>query len=432
MKVLILTSVDPLSGSGRYALPYYRALKEAGMEVDLVTRYPVKGCPEFHYAENPEAPRLPFFKRKWEKWRNRRLRRMRRNIEVRPNPYGYTFADDRIPPLAPYKLTRAIPQKEYDVIMPVFWEGMISYATLLEVCRKVKGKLLLNNVDFQPATGGCHFIVDCDRYSKGCTECPVFLESRHPEIPEATVAFRRKTIARLRPFVMGNSHMLGIYRRGPVFQDYDRLVVSYPIIDNDMFHPASPIEKKEIRRCLGLPENAFVMLFGSQIANEHRKGMPFLIEALDRVSRLSGLPSVHLVILGDNAGEIAAKMPFEHTLAGRVPFEELPDLYRASDLFLSPTISDAGPTMVNFALSSGIPTVAFPVGTAIDMISNRDCETGYTALMGDASDFARGIERYLRMEPAGRRSVAVNCRQTALELTSPGGFADRVKALAAK
>ena len=59
-----------------------------------------------------------------------------------------------------------------------------------------------------------------------------------------------------------------------------------------------------------------------------------------------------------------------------------------SDVFLSPSIQDAGPMMLNQALMCGTPAVAFNIGVAYDIINDK---TGYLAKYRDSEDFCKGI-----------------------------------------
>ena len=65
---------------------------------------------------------------------------------------------------------------------------------------------------------------------------------------------------------------------------------------------------------------------------------------------------------------------------------------------------------------SGVPSVAFPVGAAIDLI--KTCETGYLASFGNASDLAAGIDYLLDLSTADYERLSKNCRNLAVQLFS--------------
>ena len=65
-RILILSSTDPTTPLGAYALPFYTALKKQGYEVDFLTKYRVKGHPEFKFIL--DLTRWPNYLRyKWHK-----------------------------------------------------------------------------------------------------------------------------------------------------------------------------------------------------------------------------------------------------------------------------------------------------------------------------------------------------------------------------
>ena len=81
----------------------------------------------------------------------------------------------------------------------------------------------------------------------------------------------------------------------------------------------------------------------------------------------------------------------------------------ASDCFLSTTIADSGPMMVNFSIALGVPVVSFSIGVAQDIVLHK--ETGYIAEYMNSDDVANGI-RYLSQLPESEKSVMMyNCKK---------------------
>ena len=94
-----------------------------------------------------------------------------------------------------------------------------------------------------------------------------------------------------------------------------------------------------------------------------------------------------------------------------------------SNVYLSPTVNDAGPSMVNQSLSCGTPVVAFEMGTALDVVKNHG--TGYCAELRNVEDFANGIEHIFRMERKDYIEMRDKCRELALSLTSEKAFVEK-------
>jgi glycosyltransferase involved in cell wall biosynthesis len=89
--------------------------------------------------------------------------------------------------------------------------------------------------------------------------------------------------------------------------------------------------------------------------------------------------------------------------------------YSAADVFVSPSVEDAGPMMVNEAMACGVPVVATAVGTAPDFI--RDGETGWLAGVHDPFGLARGMAALLHAND--RDGFGHRCRRVAVERFAP-------------
>ena len=86
-------------------------------------------------------------------------------------------------------------------------------------------------------------------------------------------------------------------------------------------------------------------------------------------------------------------------------------LSAAAFLFLMggtmPSVLDAGPMMINQALSCGLPVVSFEMGVALDVLKNAG--TGYCAKLGDYEDFANGIHFIYSLNELEYTSVSFKC-----------------------
>ncbi len=422
--VLILSSVSPFEGAGTYAYNYYTALKNRGLDVDFLTKSPIPGHPEIAYVEDG-CKETGFINRKLERRQRHRYRHISEKYPVTNPQYCFSYIKEQNPPVSYRRIIRKIKSmgKKYDVIMVVFWAGMLSFKTIKEIHNEFRSQIHFNCPDFLPVTGGCHFWLDCDRIRFGCGKCPAFNSDSANDITRSNVKYRKNVYKKVHPIVYGNTYMNNVFRQSYLLHNYDRCEKVFPIIDNDLF---SPGDKKSSRNKFNLgAENKFIITFGNQLLTEKRKGIDKLIAALDIVyNRLSDKQrsEIALMIIGNNIESIKPHLKFKYIYLGYVPYKDLPDIYNASDLFLSPSISDAGPTMVNMALSTGIPVVSFATGTALDMI--KDEGTGYCANIGDIQNFADGIFRIYSMDASERSIVSKRCREIALSKTQPQIFVD--------
>jgi glycosyltransferase involved in cell wall biosynthesis len=153
----------------------------------------------------------------------------------------------------------------------------------------------------------------------------------------------------------------------------DDLIFSTPhAVENARFADAcaarrSPERRADLRRTLGLPQDAFVVLFAGKL--EPKKHPLDLVHAAHAMQ-----PHPHLVIAGSGPleGEVRAtaeRLGIGLTMLGFINQSEMPRIYAAADCLALP--SDARETwglVVNEALASGLPCVmSDQVGCAPDL-----------------------------------------------------------------
>lgn len=157
-------------------------------------------------------------------------------------------------------------------------------------------------------------------------------------------------------------------------------------VPQNIFHP---VEQREARKALGLPEDRKVVMFCSQNINDERKGVRYLNDALTM------LPDVEVLRIGKG---------------GRVVTDprEMALLYAASDCFVTPSLQDNLPNTIAEAMSCGTPCVAFRVGGIPEMIDHLG--NGYLANPRDSRDLARGMEDVL-LHPQYREAAAACARK---------------------
>ena len=91
-----------------------------------------------------------------------------------------------------------------------------------------------------------------------------------------------------------------------------------------------------------------------------------------------------------------------------------------ADVFVSPSIQDAGPMMVAQSMMCGTPVVAFEMGNAVDYIQNG--KTGYSVSLGDSKKLEEGIRKVLLKTTDEKELMARQCRELALSKSSYKAF----------
>jgi glycosyltransferase involved in cell wall biosynthesis len=183
----------------------------------------------------------------------------------------------------------------------------------------------------------------------------------------------------------------------------DRAAVIPVPVDTEHFRPASPDERADARRELGLVEDSFVVLYIGHL--QARKAVDRLVEAFRRL--LAEQPNARLLIVGgepggeDDVGDELRTQGTAPELEGRVLFcGVVPDPIRhlwAADVFVLPSSREGMPNSILEALACGIPAIAPTSAGGAQLLSgcgivppSNSPEDLLDALRAIASDPVRG------------------------------------------
>ena len=151
----------------------------------------------------------------------------------------------------------------------------------------------------------------------------------------------------------------------------DRLVLTPYVVDNDWWvNQAEKVDRGEVRRTWGVPEDAPVVLFCAKLQPWKRP-----LDVMNAFAQ-AGVVGSHLVFAGEGPlrGELESQA-VSLGLAGRVHFlgftnqSLLPAVYRASDVLVMSSDYDAFGVVVNEAMLCGCPAIVSDrVGAGHDLI----------------------------------------------------------------
>jgi len=211
-------------------------------------------------------------------------------------------------------------------------------------------------------------------------------------------------------------------------------------VDTEVFRPvASEDEKRQCRRELGIPADAFVIGTAAAVKRHHKR-IDYLIgefAAVNAGGRQAQAPACpYLVIAGSRQKDTDELVAMARELAGDrvrivldLPREKMPGFYRALDAFVLTSVFEMMPIAVLEALASGVPVIAndhpvlrwmvgadlVPGGEMVDMASE-----------GALVDCLKGIGSGWR----DRRGASA--RRRAMEAFSPDVVVDAYAAYYAK
>jgi glycosyltransferase involved in cell wall biosynthesis len=172
-----------------------------------------------------------------------------------------------------------------------------------------------------------------------------------------------------------------------------RVTVMHLGTDVERFSPVDRTTRSSIRKRLDLPADAFVALTVRRLF--FRNGLDTLLDAAER---LRDRRNLHIVIggSGPERNEIERRIDrggLENVhLVGFIPDADLPDYYRAADVFVLPTRTAEGFGLVLMeAAASGIPSIATDSGAPRELID--DVVTGLLVAPGAPGELAEAIRR---------------------------------------
>lgn len=154
------------------------------------------------------------------------------------------------------------------------------------------------------------------------------------EVPRLALRAADRVLANSR-FTKELVHKVGV--------DPDRIDVVHPGCDSERFRPRRPPQEFRRRLLGGRDSDRVIVTIGNLVA---RKGHDMVIRALSRLRQT--IPDVTYLIVGDGPyrGELerlaeAARVADRVVFAGRVPDQDLPDVYGVSDVFIMPSREQA-------------------------------------------------------------------------------------------
>ncbi len=393
MKILILNTTEHTGGAAVAANRLLRALLRSGVSATMLVRDRATDDPAVVSLDRGAARRwLNFLYFVWE-----RLVIYLCNRLSKRNLFQVSIANTGI------NIRRTAAFREADVIH-IHWINQ-GFLSLDEIARIIaSGKRVVWTLhDLWPATAICHYPGDCVKYRTDCSACPMMSENPLVDLAKR-VARRKGKIDWRRVTFVGCSEWIARTASESVWLREARFVSIPNPIDTTLFRP---IDRREARQRLGLPEEKRLILFAAAKLSDTRKGATFLLEAC-RLLAAEMEGEMEIILMGSDATELSALSPVPVRALGYISgAEKLAEAYSCADLFVIPSLEDNLPNTIMEAMTCGTPCVGFRTGGIPEMIDHE--VNGYVADSRDSADLARGIAWVLRHPEPGNLSAA--CRE---------------------
>jgi len=302
-----------------------------------------------------------------------------------------------------------------DLIIIHWVSNFISPEDMLVLSTACDAPIILYLLDMAPLTGGCHYAWDCTGYKRECGMCPALNSSNASDISHRIWMYKHRVLRDIRLAVAAGSGWLEQQaQQSSLFCDrtIQKILLS---VDSDIF---KPVDKTIARRKLGLPLDKKIIFFGNQGIGLKRKGMPYLIEALQFLNDDPNLDKnkIMIAVAGDQPRNFNINIDFK-SLGFLNTDELLAQAYQAADVFVCPSVEDSGPMMINESIMCGTPVVSFEMGVAPDLVLTGI--TGYCAKLKDSKDLASGILSILSLGTDEATLMSRSCRDLGMALCHP-------------
>lgn len=312
-------------------------------------------------------------------------------------------------PWAATKLEDIPGLEEADIINLHWISGTLSIPDNIDFLKNKKIVWTLH--DMNPFTGGCHYAGECRGYEKYCGNCPQLGSNQENDISREIWKLKKLAYREL------DIEIVALCRWMAECVKKSTLLSPFPvhIIPNGV--PTGvykPLNRAAIKKQLGVPENNFVILFGSESVQNKRKGFSYLLRALEELKNETAPQHITLAIFG-RSNQISF---LEHTGFHIMPFDyvqnenELAALYNLADVTIIPSLEDNLPNIVLESLSCGTPVVGFDTGGIPDMVEHQT--NGYLATVGDEKGLAQGMRWIIEQKKNGSK-IRMKCRETVLK-----------------
>ena len=367
MKILHLSSFDIVGGAARAAYRIHKSLQKAELDSQMLVQYRKGSDRSVHNVEDKIRSRL------------------RASLDALPLKLypqrEHMFSVEWIPDIIANKVRQFDPD-----IVHLNWTcaGFLQIETLA----KLNKPLVWTLQDMWSFTGGCHYSNGCKRYENSCGKCPQLKSDKYRDLSNWIWQRKAKTWQDLNlSIVAASSWMAECAKASSLFKDKRIEIIPFGL-DTEVFQP---IELKQARQKLNLPQDKPLILFGALNATtDTRKGFHLLQNALKKLSQQGWNERAELVVFGSSHPEKSIDIGFKTHYLGHLSDEQtLRMTYAAADVTIAPSIEESFGQTASESLACGTPVVVFTNTGLKDIIDHQ--RNGYVAKFCDEDDLARGI-----------------------------------------
>ncbi|MBD2180974.1 glycosyltransferase family 4 protein [Aerosakkonema funiforme] len=395
MKVCIISRSDGRGGAYAAAYRLHQALQRSGSDSIMIVGEKTRDEKTI-WGEDTG------FKREWTN-----LALLIDNIVLKtyPNRDRSIFSPQWVPDSIASKIAKIQPD-----IINLHWvcAGYLRIESLAKIA-KLNKPIVWTLHDMWAFTGGCHYSQGCDRYINSCGACPHLHSSKNKDLSRWIWQRKAKSWQNINITIVTPSKWLAKCAKASSLFKEQRIEVIPNGIDTKIYRP---IDKKQARELLQLPQDKHLILFGATAAtSDRRKGFHLLQPALESLSKTAWKEKTELVVFGASESGDDTELGFKCNYLGQIGDDlSLALIYSAADVFVASSVEDNLPNTIVEAIACGTPSVAFNIGGIPDIIEHQ--QNGYLAEPYQTEDLAKGIAWVLE-NPERHKKLSYRARAKA-------------------
>ena len=329
------------------------------------------------------------------------------------NKYHFTNLNERknyIPARKILKRINFIP----DIIILYWTDRFVNSKTIFELYKMTKANIFWVMTDMGAYTGGCHYAWNCNGFESNCSNCPAISNKatalKNLEIKKNNLKDIPMTI------IASSGDSVNYVRQSSLFKN-SNTIEHILKVNTDQYAKYSKIEA---RKQLGLKNEDIVFFVGVQHHKDERKGILLLKEALEVLAQsIDSDKKSKICIAYSSITNISLfdEIPLKSVSLGFLDFkQQLPFAFKAADAYISPSVMDTGPYMINLALAHACPVISFDIGIAKALVVNN--QTGFKSSDISPKSLAITMKKFLDMNTEDSQTMVSNCEKIALEKLS--------------
>ena len=384
MKLVIINHSDTLGGASVVSYRLMKALRAMGVDASMLVSHKAGNDPHVHMAGMSLRRKYTFLAE--------HLRIFTANGFNRDDLFKASIATDGLP------LSRHPLVKEADGVI-INWvnQGMLSLREIGRIAAAVPTVWTMH--DMWNLTGVCHHAGECLAYRApaGCADCPLMhgRAGKH-DLSARTFSRKKDLYASVDiQFVAVSTWLRKLAEKSSLMAGCRVSVIpnAFPIED---FYTSPRMASAPF----GLPEDKKLIVMGAARLDDPVKGLPYAIEALNRLRRDDAMVVFFGAVRDPHAFD-SLHFPYRHI--GPVSEAELlRELYARATVVMSTSLYETLPGTLIEGQAAGCTPVSFDRGGQADIIDSSSA--GYLVPAYDTEAFASALDSALD-NPLDRTSL---------------------------